>query len=202
MSCDTKNLGDVFRGMALAIQKDKNDFTSDCYLHTDKSIFNLEGIFQSVQDLTKATFSKPEDHPARIKEKGYNLLLPVQWWNTFLIELSDSIVACDVNTMMKQLSFRTQYISGLQDSVFVLFSACFGFLAEYNPFLRNELYDALSPIFNWLYFTNDPNAALSCSQIGFALGQIPSAVLNFRAPDEVFYTNVNDYDFDKITPIF
>ena len=85
------------------------------------------------------------------------------------------MVACDIKTMLKQLTFRFQYLEGVQDFLFVVLTAALGILGKYNSFFRNGIFDAFEPLIEAIINigSEEPEYELSCSQIGFAFGTLP-----------------------------
>ena len=66
-TCKPSNFGDIFRGMALGIQKDHTNVLSDCYLHMDRSVYNAESFIRSFDEIIKYFEAiTPEDLPERI----------------------------------------------------------------------------------------------------------------------------------------
>ena len=95
----------------MAIQKDHGDVFSDCYLHTNQVIYNIKGFFQSFINIYEATQANIQGLQGEVAEDEMlppiNIVGPIMWWNTFLIELSDQLVACDYKMWVKQINFRT-----------------------------------------------------------------------------------------------
>ena len=59
-TCEWQATGDIFRGIALALQKNTTDLTSDCFLNSDKVVEDAEGLVVSVEDLI-TYYSTPEE---------------------------------------------------------------------------------------------------------------------------------------------
>ena len=140
--------------------------------------------------------SDRENLPQRIKDLGYyTLFLPSQWYTTLSVEVSDSMIACDSVSFLQKVAYRTSTPAGIADSSYIIVAAGLGWLGHWNPFFRSTLYDVFEPLLLSFYFFGDDTKALTCMEVGFILGQIPKAVLNVDSPREVFYRNVNSYEF-------
>ena len=175
-TCPFEKYGDFFRGFALGIQQDPKNVHSDCYLHVDRSVQNTEGLLSSIVYIFEYLLTTEADQTPEQKKKGLSAFEPINWFNTFNIELSDTLTACDTKSMVKQLNFRTQTWSGFLDLLFTLLSASVGGMADEISWFRNELYDAISELFEEIF---NQNGDLRCEEYGFAIGLIPKTILNF-----------------------
>tara|TARA_B110000285_G_C14731410_1_gene426622 strand:+ start:135 stop:437 length:303 start_codon:yes stop_codon:yes gene_type:complete len=99
--CEVNRLGDIIRGAALAVQKDTKNYNSDCFLAADRAVYDIEGSIQSYIDIFDYISKGGANETSRLKKYGINFLLPVQWWNTFVIDLSDVMYACQFKTFLK-----------------------------------------------------------------------------------------------------
>ena len=184
--------------MALGIAKNYTNVNSDCFLHTDRTVANIEGLVQSFYDIYIFIAAPSwDDLPPEMQKNGLQLFSPVQWVNTMQIEVADLNTACDFKNIIKQVSFRTQTYSGVQDVMFVLLSAFVGPLGKYDPFFKNELYDALEILIASLWYIEDESRQLTCAEFGFATGLVPAIMMNYKSPQDVYLTNVNTYHVDS-----
>ena len=133
-TCEPSEYGDILRGAALSAQKNKSDLKSDCFLNADKAVINFEGFIKSISDVHLYLYAASEDEIPEELLVSNPFFKPLNWAETFSIVLSDTMVACDVKSLIKQLSFRTSTMSGIQDVGFVIFQASFGYLAKYDSF--------------------------------------------------------------------
>ena len=66
-TCSWEATGDIFRGIALALQKNTTDLTSDCFLNSDKVVEDGEGLVVSVEDLvTYYSTAEEKDLPPHL----------------------------------------------------------------------------------------------------------------------------------------
>jgi len=66
------------------------------------------------------------------------------------------------------------------------------------------LFDSIKPLVMFIIslFFEDKTATMSCLQVGYSFGSIPSVLLHYNAPSEVFYTNVDTYSFNvEVAPV-
>ena len=195
--CDLSNSGNIFRGMALAAQNNKTDLTSDCYLHADMVLELNQKFWSSVGDNIVYFFARNEtDLPEdlrQLKQEGMTpWFFPLQWYSLLSVEFSDTLIACQYKTVSKQLALKiTESASGLADFVMMIIFAPFGYFGKYNSFFRSSLYDALEPVILSIW-SPDENP-LTCLQVGYSLGQVLPAILNYNSPSQVFFQSVDTY---------
>ena len=86
----------MMRGFALAIQVNQTDTTSDCVRHMDLLVNQYSAFFKSISNFFSYIYVPYNEQPLEVQEKGYNvLLLPILYYGSAFIELSDTLVACD-----------------------------------------------------------------------------------------------------------
>ena len=91
------------------------------------------------------------------------------------------------------MSTRLGTYSGLQDTLFTLFSGMLGWLSSYDSFFSSPLYDAVEPLYQWFFNLGDEDYELNCLQVGYMCGEVVSLLLNFNAPDQVYFNSVRGY---------
>ena len=75
------------------------------------------------------------------------IFFPLQWYSLMLVELSDTLIACQFKSIAKQLSLRVNsWQSGSLDLLFVMLLAPLGYFGKYNSIFKNSLYDAVDPV--------------------------------------------------------
>ena len=126
------------------------------------------------------------------------LLVPIQYYGSIAIGLSDAMVACDVEQVMSQMAFRLTTAPGSQDLIFVIVASTMGWMKQWNQNYNNPLYNALEPLLESIRNYDDKSKQMSCMATGYLLGSIPDMLLNYQAPDAVFFTNVNEYEFSAL----
>ena len=100
-TCEPKDYGDIFRGAAISTQKNKTDISSDCFLNADKAVINFEGFIKSVSDVHLYLYAASEDEiPVELLVTN-PFFKPLNWAETFSIVLSDTMVACDIKSLLK-----------------------------------------------------------------------------------------------------
>merc|ERR1711907_565603 len=130
----------MMRGFALAIQVNQTDTTSDCVRHMDLLVNQYSAFFRSISNFFSYIYVPYDEQPLEVQEKGYNvLLLPILYYGSAFIELSDTLVACDYEQILQQWAFRLNSVAGTQDFIFVLVSASLGWLAHWNSFFDNSI---------------------------------------------------------------
>ena len=143
--------GDYLRGFALALQQDPTDLESDCYLNTEKTAQTIQGFIKAVWDSYIYTFANnPENLPHELQDENLGLIpwfRPLMWMSTLSVVLSDTMVACNFKSAMKQVGFRFATQSGAQDFLYLVVSSFLGFLGRYEYFFKNPLYDVIEPMF-------------------------------------------------------
>merc|ERR1712032_1345244 len=105
------------------------------------------------------------------------------------------MIACDAASFLQKVVYRTSTAAGFADSVYVIMASGLGWLGHWNAFFRSALYDVFEPLMLSFYYIGDEDKQLTCLEVGFILGQIPKAILNVDSPRQVFYRNVNTYEF-------
>ena len=118
---------------------------------------------------------------------------PLVWIGSLSIEISDGLTACDIDGLIRQIKFRTSNLSGLLELLFVMFSFIFGFLGRYNNIFTNNTYNTFEPVIISIFNLDPQQKQMSCALIGATLGELPLALVNFEAPNQVFYKNVETY---------
>ena len=140
------------------------------------------------------TFAEtPDQLPHELQDENLGLIpwfRPLMWLTTLSVVLSDTMVACNFKSAMKQVGFRFATQSGAQDFLYLVVSSFLGWIGKYEYFFKNPLYDVIEPM-----FTATPSGhKVTCLQIGYQLGQLPDVLFNFETPTDVFYENVENYD--------
>ena len=103
-----------------------------------------------------------------------------------MVELSDTLTACKIGTLINQLDTRLSSVSGLSDlAAPYIYAGTIKLIRSYDllPTIftaDDELYTQLT---GW-------GVEESCLEIGFRMGKITSLSLDFKAPDNVYYNDV------------
>ena len=203
---ESRAFGDYFRGWALASQRNKTETAGDCYVKTDMAVGQYASWLGTCWDAAAYVAPRlflnsmePLDMMLLETLSYLDLLVPLKYGGSLAISLSDAMVACDVDQILQQMAFRLNTLAGRQDLWFVIISGSVGWMKEWFSFYNNPLYNALEPLIKSVLNFDDPDSpTMSCQALGFLAGSIPDIVLNYQAPDEVFFTSVDAYQFSAL----
>ena len=149
----------MFRGLALGLSADTSDDSTDCYYSSDQVAININSIFAQLADYT-----------------GDNWMTPIEIGASALVELSNSLTACQAMTAIKQMDTRFSSWSGIMD---LIVTVVMGFV------LQSDIYTAYNALL----------ASDSCKAIGLQTGQLIQFSLKYTSPAEVFYNAVSTTDY-------
>merc|ERR1712146_467146 len=111
---------------------------------------------------------------------------------TAMVALSNVNVACQTTAIATQLNIRFNTASGLADLVYTMYNvAKEGFFdGLYDPTINNVIWTNSCRLWQGTMGRH----SMSCKDVGFHVGAIMQALIQFQVPDSIETGNVNGAD--------